>query len=255
MKIIQIPSLKDNYIWILYNENRECLIVDPGNSEVVIKNLINFKLIPIAIFLTHHHCDHINGVQNIVKFYKNQIFIYGPKEILNIHNVNLHIVHEGCYINVLNINFKVLNLPGHTKNHIGFYSKPWLFCGDVLFSAGCGRIIEGTSVQMFNSIKKIYNLPLNTIICIAHEYTLQNLNFALTILPNDKEIINYKKHVNFLLSNNKLIFPIFLHVEYKVNIFLRINDISLQEKLNINKNTSNIEFKIFKYLRYLKDKF
>ncbi|CAL1329317.1 hydroxyacylglutathione hydrolase [Candidatus Providencia siddallii] len=248
MKLIRIPALKDNIIWILLNNNQQCIIIDPSESKNVLKIIISKQLNPIAILLTHHHSDHVNGVINILNIFP-KILIFGPKEILN-QKITKY-VNNDDKLNFDNFNIKVISLPGHTLGHVAFYQPPYLFSGDVLFSGGCGRVVDGTYEQLFNSIKKITLLPNDTIICYAHEYTLNNLKFAKYIWPENKIISKYQKKIIKKILNKKNIFTT-LKIEKKINIFLQCNNLKLQKKLQI-KNPS--EKSIFSFLRKLKDKY
>lgn len=249
MRICKVSALTNNCIWILYNQKKYSIIIDPGDATPVL-NIINKKcLIPIAIFLTHHHDDHVNGVVEILKHFN--INVYGPQETKN--KGTTKIVSEKDSIKLLNKNFNVLFLPGHTLGHIGFYSYPWLFCGDSFFSGGCGRLIEGSYKQMYNSIKKINKLPSKTLIYSGHEYIFDNLNFALSVLKKDKFIKKYLNKLKKLNLQNKPILPTCLFIERKINIFLRCNEIVLKKSLNYSNSCSDLL--IFKTLRKKKDNF
>lgn len=249
MYLTNIASNKDNYIWILYNEKKECLIVDPGEYDSVYKLCIKKNFMPIAILLTHHHHDHVNGVQKLKDIF--QIPVYGPKE--TIYNGTTKIVEEGDKLFLLNQTFQVFNLPGHTLGHIGFYTNPWFFSGDTLFSAGCGRLFEGNAYDMYLSIKKINMMPPNTLICAGHEYTLQNLNFALSILPENAALLLYKKHVEMLRLHKKPTVPSILYLERQINIFLNPYNFNFQGKLK--SLLLEEEWYIFKTLREMKNNF
>ncbi|CUX95822.1 Hydroxyacylglutathione hydrolase [Candidatus Gullanella endobia] len=244
MYLISIPALVDNYIWILYNKNRQCLIVDPSEAAPVLKVLTDYQLTPVAILLTHHHQDHVDGVARLLQNF--QIPIYGPEETRS--KGATHIVSENDSLILLNYYFSIITLPGHTLGHIGFYSAPWFFCGDTVFSAGCGRLFEGTPEQMYKSFQKINQFPSNTIICPAHEYTLSNLNFATSLLPQDSFIIAYKNKIKKLRLKNKSSLPTKLSLERKINLFFRCHDITLKNTLNLYPPPGE-EWHIFSILR------
>lgn len=250
MNLISIPALADNYIWLLHNDAQECIIVDPGESAPVLTELAARGLTMKAIFLTHHHHDHVGGVPGLLRH--ADVPVYGPQETAD--KGADHIVAENDRINVLDMTFSVLALPGHTLGHIGFYSAPYLFCGDTVFSAGCGRLFEGTPKQMFESFQKVKQLPPDTLICAAHEYTLANLAFARSILPEDTTIASYECQIKQLRSKNQASLPVKLGFEAKINLFLRCHDLDLQRKLDPH-HTLREEWRIFALLREKKDHF
>ncbi|WP_343154471.1 hydroxyacylglutathione hydrolase [Buchnera aphidicola] len=250
MMLINICALKDNYIWILYTRNNSCIIVDPGISEIVINKIIQKKLCPKAILLTHEHQDHTDGVKIILEKYP-EIVVFGPEEIKNCH---VHqIVKAGDTIRLLNNNIDIFSTPGHTLGHISYYLKPYLFCGDTIFSSGCGRVFQNNYLYMYNSIQLIKSFPNQTILCCAHEYTLANLIFAMHILPKDRNLIKYYKKIKKKIFLKKNIFPCYLYNEKKVNIFMRTDEFYLKKWINFKKNKNS--FEIFCYLRKYKDFF
>ncbi|TBL99108.1 hydroxyacylglutathione hydrolase [Hafnia paralvei] len=251
MNLISIPAMQDNYIWLLANEQRECLIVDPGVASPVLHYLTENKLTPKAILLTHHHNDHVGGVGEILQNYPD-ITVYGPQETVN-HGCTQQ-VQGHDEITVLGLNFSVLDVPGHTLGHIAYYAMPYLFCGDTLFSAGCGRIFEGTPEQMYASLQLIAQLPDNTLICCAHEYTESNLRFARYVLPENKEIETYQKQVKELRLKHQPSVPSLLKMEKEINPFLRCYDNDLQRNIGFE-NHPNETWQVFARLRDMKDSF
>lgn len=249
MELIRVPALNDNYIWILSDNNQQCIIVDPAESEPVLEILTQKKLTPTAILLTHHHNDHTGGVKGILKNFSN-LPVFGPQET-QVKGAT-QIVEQGDSVKINNFNFDVIGLPGHTLGHIAFYQAPYLFCGDTLFSAGCGRIFEGTPEQMYQSIQKIAALPDDTLICCAHEYTQSNLKFAHHIWPENTQISQYQEEVAAKRNKNQPTVPTTLKTERKVNIFLQCDNAQLQRKLNINQANPPLRA-VFTVLRQLKD--
>lgn len=251
MNLTSIPALQDNYIWTINDDTGRCLIVDPGEAAPVLRAITQNQWQPQAILLTHHHQDHVGGVAELVARYPDLI-VYGPLET---HDKGANtLVSEGDHIHFLGLDFTVIATPGHTLGHISFFSKPYLFCGDTLFSAGCGRLFEGTAKQMFDSIQKLNKLPGDTLVCCAHEYTLSNLTFSHTIYPQDREITRYYHEIKELRSKNGITLPTKLEHERKINIFLRTKDVELQGL--ISKETAHLaEWEVFATLREKKDSF
>lgn len=250
MFLIRIAALLNNYIWILYNHYKECLIVDPGEFEPVFKCLQENNLNLKGILLTHHHIDHVDGVQELLTRFP--VKVYGPKETIT--KGTDQVVRGGDVIELLGRKFYVIYLPGHTSGHVGFYSFPWLFCGDTVFSAGCGRLFEGTPEQMHDSLQRINKLPPGTILCSAHEYTLSNIVFAASLLPQDKLILDFLYKVKYLRKNNIATLPTNLQLERQINIFFRCHDLDLQKKLDIYPKLGN-EWRVLSVLRQKKDNF
>ena len=251
MNLNSIPAFDDNYIWVLNDEAGRCLIVDPGDAEPVLNAIAANNWQPEAIFLTHHHHDHVGGVKELVKKFP-QIVVYGPQETQD--KGTTQVVEEGENILIREWEFSVFATPGHTLGHLCFYSKPYLFCGDTLFSGGCGRLFEGTSSQMYQSLQKINALPDETVICCAHEYTLGNMKFAVSLLPEDRAIQDYYHKVKELRAKNQKTLPVILKNERKTNLFLRTYDIDLIDKINKETNLSQPEQR-FAWLRSKKDNF
>lgn len=251
MHLISIPAFQDNYIWLLTKDHKTTIIVDPGEAQPVIDTLTQQQLIPDAILLTHHHNDHTGGVTQLVKHYP-ALKVYGPEETRS--KGAQYIVKEGDCVLAAGMEFKIFDVPGHTAGHIAFYCEPYLFCGDTLFSAGCGRIFEGTPKQMFHSIVKLAALPDSTEVCCAHEYTLSNLRFANHVLPEDIEIETYKQHIRKLRQENTSSVPTKLGLERKINLFLRCHQVDLKRKLNMNDTTIE-SWQVFERLRAMKDNY
>lgn len=247
MNLHIIPALKDNYIWLLVNKKHQAVIIDPSDAEVVIAYLSTHNIEPIAILLTHHHADHIAGVPLLYETYAN-INIYAPDEVIDklSPNVTTFSVSALTNVSLYDFEFAVLSTPGHTLGHVAYYFAPYLFCGDVLFSAGCGRVFEGSFEQMFCSINKIKALPDETFICAGHEYTKSNLTFATALLPDDIEISNYFAQI----KDQHITLPSILATERKINLFLRCDERPLQLKFGIDD-----AFSLFCFFRKQKDNF
>ena len=253
LSVEPIKAFTDNYIWLV-STNEGSIVIDPGESKNIQK-LIDNKTIDLkGILITHHHYDHTNGLSELVK--KNELEVYGP--VNNIDGIN-HRLNDKDKISIIGIDFDVMSIPGHTLDHIGFYSananNPILFCGDTLFAGGCGKIFEGTYEQMFHALKKITKLPTNTNIYCGHEYTLSNLKFALEADHTNKELIEEFKKVENKINSNIPSLPTTLDKELKVNPFLRCDNINIQNKIIEKFKVSNNELEVFTALRKWKDNF
>lgn len=249
-----IPVLKDNYVWTMIDHHRQALIVDPGEAAPVIDYLKQHNLQLVGIFITHHHWDHTNGLAELTQHYSVPIF--GPA-IENISYVTQPLA-EGDEIKIpgFTLPFTTMTIPGHTRGHIAYYSPTILFCGDTLFSSGCGRIFEGSPEEMYASLQKIAALPDETKIYCAHEYTLANLHFAKTVEANNKLIDERIAIVNELRKNNLPSLPSLLREEKDTNPFLRCDSpeiIAAVEKHTGQRLTHEVE--VFAALRKWKDNF
>lgn len=219
--IIPIPAFNDNYIWLIANTvNRQCIVVDPGDSAPVLNTLRKHDLTLIAILITHHHHDHTGG---IIQLHENfpDVPVFGPAHE-NIPCLNHPLVeNDEVELPELNLKLRVLDIPGHTKGHIAYYGNGMLFCGDTLFSAGCGRLFEGTAEQMYASLTKLAGLPDDTLVYCAHEYTAANLRFAETVEPENQEIKKRIIEITALREKNQPTLPGLMRLEKLTNPFLR----------------------------------
>ncbi len=255
IQVLPIMAFKDNYIWCLINEKtNHCIVVDPGEAKPVLTFLKRLNLSLDAMFITHHHWDHTNGIKGIVK--AHSVPVYGPakEKVLRV----THPVDEEDIIELENwpLNFRVLAIPGHTLGHIAFSGNELLFCGDTLFSAGCGRLFEGTAEQMLASLNKLSQLPDETKVYCGHEYTLNNLHFAQAIEPDNQHIKEYLEQVRQLRQKNLPSLPTVLATERLVNPFLRCD--SLQVISSVKKHSGKIfgsPIETFAYLRQWKNNY
>ncbi|MCL1886667.1 MAG: hydroxyacylglutathione hydrolase [Betaproteobacteria bacterium] len=230
LNVTALPALGDNYIWLIDN-GTYAAVIDPGDAAVVITELQKRALSLSAILLTHRHDDHISGVPRLVTEYDSPV--YGPKND-DIPFVN-HPLQEGdpLIINALNLSLAVLDVPGHTRGHIAYYDRmrKWLFCGDMLFGAGCGRILEGTPEMMIASLAKFTALPDETQVFAAHEYTLANLKFALEIEPDNPDILKRVQADSAKRERKQPTLPSTIGLEKKTNPFLRNREPDVLEHL------------------------
>lgn len=221
-RIFGLPVLTDNIIW-LWIEDKSLVVIDPALSGPVKNFIKENNLVLEAILQTHHHQDHIGGTEELIKEWPSAKVIASQKDKERIPFQN-NSVKDKDRIKILNKEFRIIELIGHTNAHISFYSEefesPIIFVGDTLFSGGCGRIFEGTNEQMYNSIKKIAKLPSNTKIYCAHEYTKSNLLWANNLYPENKFIKKKLLEVEKKISSNELTIPTTLREEMDINLFL-----------------------------------
>ena len=215
MRIFHIPAYTDNYIWVIQSGS-DISVIDPGDASPVLKLINNNNLNLVDILLTHHHFDHVGGTLELKKQINGKV--YGPAG--NIEGIDMHVT-ENNIVKTLDYEFSVLETPGHTLDHIAYVEKQknLVFCGDTLFSGGCGRVFEGTFEQMHNSIQKLNQLNPKTLIYCAHEYTQSNLKFVLSEIA-DEFIEDYLKKISACRLKGDISIPTTLELERKINPFL-----------------------------------
>jgi hydroxyacylglutathione hydrolase len=221
MKLIPLPAFADNYIWMLH-DGHKALVVDPGDAQPVLDALQREGLLLETILVTHHHADHTGGVAKLRNATGAQV--YGPAGEEMPEPLTRLSGGENC--TGVGLQFQVRDVPGHTAGHIAFYCEamdgaPLLFCGDTLFSGGCGRLFEGTPAQMLASLDSLSALPDNTRVCCTHEYTLSNLKFACAVEPGNVELQQYLAHCQQLRAQGLPTLPSHMALERKINPFLR----------------------------------
>lgn len=221
MKLIPLPAFTDNYIWMLHDDH-QAIVVDPGDAAPVTRALQDLGLQLQAILVTHHHADHVGGVDALRN--ATGARVYGPARESIPQPVVPLAAHD--VVDAMGLRFDVIDVPGHTAGHIAFYSPdmdgaPLLFCGDTLFSGGCGRLFEGTPAQMLDSLDQLAALPGNTRVCCAHEYTLSNLKFARAVEPGNSALLSYNNDCETLRSKNLPTLPSNMALERQINPFLR----------------------------------
>ena len=222
MKLIALPAFSDNYIWLLHDDHH-ALVVDPGDSAPVLAWLGQHPGVRLDLILvTHHHADHTGGLADLVE--RTGAQVVGPA--LEKMPVEARGLQQGDRLDWHGLSFDIHEVPGHTLGHIAFWAQPadqapLLFCGDTLFSGGCGRLFEGTPAQMLDSLDRLAALPGNTRVCCAHEYTLSNLKFALVVDPDNQVLREYTQTCNALRQQNMATLPVPLSIERAINPFLR----------------------------------
>lgn len=279
MKLIPLPAFQDNYLWLLH-DGRRALVVDPGDASPVLAALDEGGLQLEAILVTHHHPDHIGGVDALRDATGARVFGPARERIPE----PLQRLAEGEAIEVLGLRFEVLDVPGHTAGHIAYHcpnpgplgtssrppqgehpawdgpapdeGAPLLFCGDTLFSGGCGRLFEGTAAQMHDSLGKLAALPGNTRVCCTHEYTLGNLKFATAVEPGNSRLIHYRQQCEQRRSRGEPTLPSTIALEREVNPFLRTRVPAVTQAAHAyNAADERDEVAVFAALRQWKNEF
>lgn len=252
IQIIAIPAFEDNYIWLMHN-GTHAIVVDPGDATPVISTLKLLKLELDSILITHHHHDHIGGVTTLSAMYPDAQ-TYAPKN--EQYAFKHQAVGEPDVISnkSLGIELAVLDLPGHTLGHIAYHinteQQKWLFCGDTLFGAGCGRLFEGTAEQMFNSLQKLAALPTDTKVYCTHEYTLTNIAFAMTLEPNNQALAHRQQETIKLRNQHIPSLPSTIGLELATNPFLRCDSIEVKSTSQLE-NASDLQ--VFSKIRELRN--
>jgi hydroxyacylglutathione hydrolase len=232
LAVLTVPAFKDNYLWIIH-DGVHAAVVDPGDGQPILDALRAHGLSLTAILLTHHHADHIGGVPQLLAEYS--VPVYGPRND-NIAAVT-HPLGEGDRVQVpgLALELSVLDVPGHTLGHIAYVRATpgahWLFCGDTLFGAGCGRLFEGTPAQMAASLAKLAALPGDTLVYCAHEYTLSNLRFAEAVEPGNRALQMRLEADSRARGTNLPTIPSNIAIENATNPFLRATEPAIIDSL------------------------
>lgn len=223
-EITAIPAFSDNYIWLL-RYGSSAVVVDPGDAIPVIETLKKLSLTLTGILITHHHSDHIGGVQQLLEYQK--VPVYAPKhETYDFPHIAVD-EHDEVILSEINEKFTVLSLPGHTLGHIAYVNESRLFCGDTLFGAGCGRLFEGTPAQMYHSLQRLAKLPGDIQVYCTHEYTEHNIKFALTLEPDNQDLVQRQIEAHDLRAQNLPTLPSSIELELKTNPFLRCNQAAI----------------------------
>lgn len=255
MYLIPIPAFADNYLWLLHDGKR-ALVVDPGDAEPVLRALEQHALQLESILVTHHHADHTGGVDVLRQACGAKV--YGPaSERIPQPFTPLQ---GGDIAHTLGLDFQVLDVPGHTAGHVAYYApdingKPLLFCGDTLFSGGCGRLFEGTPAQMLASLDKLAALPGNTVVCCTHEYTLSNLRFALAVEPGNADLVAYQARCMRLREAGQPTLPTSISQELLINPFLRSRQATIMAAARRFDASAHDDSTVFAAIRQWKNQF
>ena len=247
-----IPAFNDNYIWLFHQQGKSAaIVVDPGDASPVNEALEELGLQLNAIIVTHHHSDHVGGIDQLVRQFS--VPVYGPEGISQV----THVANDGDKLELAETTFEVLAVPGHTLDHLAYYcNEPLVFCGDTLFVAGCGRLFEGTAEQMWHSLSKLAALPRDTKVFCAHEYTQANLTFALAVDPDNQYLQEKIDQVALQRSQFEATVPSTIAGELSTNPFLRTNHKAIKlasEQYCGHPVTSQAE--VFSIIRKWKDNF
>ncbi len=247
LHIIPVPAFNDNYIWLLHNK-KYAVVIDPGDAQPVIEMLEKNKLTLSSILITHHHDDHIGGVRYLLEYADAQVYApqyeqYDFKHTKVAENDLIHLAE-------IDQSFRVMWLPGHTLGHIAYYNEEFLFCGDTLFSAGCGRLFEGTPAQMFQSLQRLKQLNPATQVYCTHEYTAKNIAFALTLEPDNEALVARQAVVNQLRQQKLPSLPSSIALELQTNPFLRCDETTIWQNSHAE---SKDELAVFTAIRALRN--
>lgn len=253
LSIDAIPALESNYIWALH-DGRQAVLVDPGESVAPLRWLSDKKLELTALLITHHHWDHTDGIDGILA--EHPVPVFGPDD-RRIPQVD-HPLREGDHVDIEapQAHFEVLSVPGHTSIHIAYFGQRMVLCGDALFSAGCGRMFEGTPAQMLASLDKLAALPDDTRVLCAHEYTLANCRFALAVEPDNGDLRERSREAETLREEGQPTLPSRIGAERRYNPFLRSRKSTVIEAVRQHDpdcGTDPVE--VFAALRRWKDSF
>jgi hydroxyacylglutathione hydrolase len=252
-RILPLPAFTDNYIWVIQH-GHYAAVVDPGDAEPVLGYLARHQLTLCAILNTHHHADHTGG--NLALLAQYPVPVYGPARE-SIPGLT-HPLHENDTVSLpeLALELSVIDVPGHTLGHIAYYGTDILLCGDTLFGCGCGRLFEGTPAQMLDSLSKLARLPAQTAVYCAHEYTLTNITFALTLEPNNLALQQRAHDEQLKRRNKQPTLPSNIGLELATNPFLRCNTPVLKTSAEhcLNQLLPD-ELAVFSAIRRLKNQF
>ncbi|MEB0111316.1 hydroxyacylglutathione hydrolase [Variovorax sp. RTB1] len=262
MNLVPLPAFTDNYIWMLH-DGRNAIVVDPGQAKPVFDALKRDNLQLAAILVTHHHADHTGGVAELHAATGARVF--GPAR----ENIPEPFtpLKQGDHAETLGLRFEVIDIPGHTAGHIAFFlpaqesagheAAPLLFCGDTLFSGGCGRLFEGTPAQMLSSLDALSALPDATRVCCGHEYTLANLRFAQAVEPANTELTQYNAQCEALRALGQPTLPSQLAIERRINPFLRSREATVLRAVRAHAElpANAVEADVFAALRQWKNDF
>lgn len=253
-----IPAFSDNYIWLLTNGNEEAFVVDPGDARPVLDALERDRLKLAGILVTHHHPDHVGGVDALLS-HCGQLTVYGPaRSPATCINRPLD---DGDRLEILGLAVDVIAVPGHTLDHIAYFfpdtgGAPSLFCGDTLFAGGCGRVFEGDPEMMHASLQRLAALPAETRVYCAHEYTMANLRFARAVEPDNETLQERERRDAAKRERDEPTVPSTVALELATNPFLRCAEGSVRGAAMRESGTAaRSDADVFAAIRGWKDNF
>ena len=253
MHWVPVAALSDNYIWLVADDEGNAFVVDPSEAAPVEAALKERGWELRAILLTHHHNDHIGGVSDLVARHDVEVYATADPRI----QPKNYFVEDGDTITLESpkATFKVIAVPGHTSSHVAYFGEGFLFCGDTLFSVGCGRLFEGTPEQMLASLDRFADLPGDTLVCCAHEYTAANIRFALSVDPDNGPLRLRRDEVARLREEGRPSVPSRLADEYATNPFLRVDSEATARWVEAQGKENATRVERFAALRQAKDTF
>jgi hydroxyacylglutathione hydrolase len=254
MNLLALPAFADNYIWMLH-DGHSALVVDPGDAAPVIEALARHALVLRGILVTHHHPDHVGGLDALRPHLQGAVWGPARERIPGPFTP----VHEGDRVELLGQRFRVIEVPGHTAGHVAYAQQadaaPLLFCGDTLFSAGCGRLFEGTPAQMHDSLTRLAALPDDTRVCCTHEYTLSNLRFAAAVEPANADIAAHVATCTAWREAQQPTLPSTLSLERRINPFLRCDVPQVVQAARVRRPDAHGAIEVLAALREWKNEF
>ncbi|TSA49576.1 MAG: hydroxyacylglutathione hydrolase [Nitrosomonadales bacterium] len=251
LQVVPIAAFQDNYIWLL-KRNGHAALVDPGDAAPALDYLRTHQLTLDAILITHHHADHIGGVEALLQAFPATVYApRGEHYPFPHHQVG---ADDSVVLPALELALQVLETPGHTAGHVAYYGANCLFCGDTLFGCGCGRLFDGTCAQLHASLQKLAQLPGATQVFCAHEYTLQNIRFARMLDPDNPVLAQREADAMMLRQQNRPTLPSTIALEMDTNPFLRCgNNVIRQAAARLSNHAMTDAETVFCTLRELKN--